>query len=289
MNIFIENKYKTLYFKIIEQYKAYELDDKEYVEIHHIIPHSFYLKSGTKNAILEGDPDSINNLIALPPRVHFICHLLLTKMVYNGPLKYKVDKALSMLMNVKNIGAGRYIPNSRWYEYSRNQMKNSILDFWTEERKLEHSLKISEYWKKLLADPILSAQTSRRRSEAGKHKIWTNKAIENRMNNCLKAAANRIGKPWNENRRKAYENNQYTQTKESNDKRSAKLIGRRTSIGTTKTAIFLNPNNEIISISPLNKIRKECNITNLMFRRLLDKTISDYKGWRLIEVIKGDK
>jgi len=65
--IFIDNKYTRWYYNIINCAKARTLD--VYTEKHHIIPKSC------------GGNNSKENLVKLIPKEHFICHLLLTKMV----------------------------------------------------------------------------------------------------------------------------------------------------------------------------------------------------------------
>lgn len=76
--IFINNKYTTTYYNIIEKAKARNLTTKKeaknvlgYAERHHIIP-----------KCLGGD-NSKTNLIFLSGREHFICHWLLVKMTTN--------------------------------------------------------------------------------------------------------------------------------------------------------------------------------------------------------------
>ena len=80
MNIgqmFRENKYTKWYFSIVDcAYKRSPLDC--YTENHHVIPKSI-------------QPN--NNLVALTPREHFICHWLLTKMT-EGEIRHKMIYAL---------------------------------------------------------------------------------------------------------------------------------------------------------------------------------------------------
>jgi len=67
--IFITNKYTNWYYNIITNAQARTLPKEIYVEKHHIIPKSL------------GGSDSIDNLVRLTAREHFICHWLLYKMV----------------------------------------------------------------------------------------------------------------------------------------------------------------------------------------------------------------
>lgn len=76
--------HQKIYNQIIEKYKQLNLkklkqDDKNYIylETHHIIPRC-----------VGGIED--NNLVNLPAREHFICHLLLTKIYKNTEFEYKL-------------------------------------------------------------------------------------------------------------------------------------------------------------------------------------------------------
>lgn len=73
--MFIQNKYTNTYFKIINRAKCRTLES--YSEQHHIIPKSL------------GGSNESDNLVKLTAREHFICHLLLIKMVATD-VKYKM-------------------------------------------------------------------------------------------------------------------------------------------------------------------------------------------------------
>jgi endogenous inhibitor of DNA gyrase (YacG/DUF329 family) len=66
INMFNDNKYTKWYDSIIDN--AQKRDLNGYCERHHIIPRSL------------GGSDEPDNLVALTPKEHFVCHLLLTKM-----------------------------------------------------------------------------------------------------------------------------------------------------------------------------------------------------------------
>lgn len=73
---FLQNKYTKCYLDIIRTRTALKRrrlkrDHPQYVyyEMHHIIPRSL------------GGDNRVDNLVLLTPKEHFICHLLLTKMV----------------------------------------------------------------------------------------------------------------------------------------------------------------------------------------------------------------
>lgn len=76
-----------------------------YIEKHHIIPKSM------------GGSNSKSNLVELTPKEHYVCHLLLTKMV-TGEFQRKMWYAHYMMMRGKN----RYKPNSRMYEIAKQNM-----------------------------------------------------------------------------------------------------------------------------------------------------------------------
>lgn len=98
--MFLENKYAKWYYAIVAQAQARTVEG--YTECHHIIPKSL------------GGVDLDSNLVDLTAREHFICHLLLTKMV-TGADKYKMSKAASMMVNRVGPGQHRYKITNRIY------------------------------------------------------------------------------------------------------------------------------------------------------------------------------
>jgi len=185
--IFINNKYTNWYNLIINKAKNRTLTG--YTEKHHIIPSSL---GGTNNK---------ENLVSLTAREHFVCHLLLTKMT-TGNAKYKMNFALHMLSNAKNIGEGRYIPSSRMYEYAKKCFKESLNKYWTPEQRL------------IRAEKTRLSSTGRMHKpgsiEKMKNKIWSEKALQNRLNNCLKSAKARKGSKWTDEKREQMFNSYVT-------------------------------------------------------------------------------
>lgn len=108
MTLFLNNKYTTIYYQIIDRAKARVLES--YKERHHIIPKSL---GGTNNT---------DNLVELTAREHFICHLLLTKMV-NGPSKRSMCYAVWQMTHIK--GRERYKPSSRMYNMLRKKLSKT--------------------------------------------------------------------------------------------------------------------------------------------------------------------
>lgn len=117
-----------MYFQIISNRQTSPLLLKEYGEHHHILPKSL------------GGLDHNNNIVKLSAREHFICHLLLTKMV-NGQSLYKMKTAFIAMSNFQNRWHHRY--NSRLFEKSKQGLIFTI----------EHRNKISEAARRQFANP----------------------------------------------------------------------------------------------------------------------------------------
>ena len=86
--MFLNNKYTKWYYQIIENALT-RININEYTEKHHIIPRSL------------GGLDDINNIIRLTGKEHFICHWLLTKMISNPLLVYKMTAAFWYMNNTR--------------------------------------------------------------------------------------------------------------------------------------------------------------------------------------------
>ena len=99
--MFIDNKYTKWYNNIIDFSKDRVITG--YTENHHIIPKSF------------GGTDIKSNIATLTAREHFICHLLLTKMV-DGTQQRKAIHAAWAMGNLKGPGQQRYKISSKIYE-----------------------------------------------------------------------------------------------------------------------------------------------------------------------------
>lgn len=101
--MFIQNKYSTWYFNLVEKAKQ-RSKPTEYTEVHHIIPKSM------------GGTNAKNNLITLTCKEHFIAHLLLTK-ITDGINLHKAFCALSVLIKTRNNT--KDYKNSRLYEAAK--------------------------------------------------------------------------------------------------------------------------------------------------------------------------
>jgi len=109
--MYLVNKYSKWYYQIINAAQQRKLFKEEYKERHHIIPKSL------------GGSNSKENLIDLTAREHFVCHLLLTRML-TGKEKAKMIHAVNQLMSQKNQHQfDRYVPNSRIYEMIKTKLQ----------------------------------------------------------------------------------------------------------------------------------------------------------------------
>ena len=104
--IFLDNKYTSCYYSIVNRAKSRIIANGTYVEKHHIIPQSL------------GGDNSTTNLAILTAREHFICHILLTKMTV-GRSKYSMIHAAIGMKRARNYQK-RYI-NSRLYEIIKKE------------------------------------------------------------------------------------------------------------------------------------------------------------------------
>jgi len=102
----LENKYKKIYYQIINNALSESRNKKDfYYERHHILPKSM------------GGSDDKSNLVLLTAREHYVCHKLLTKFTV-GDDKRKMFCAF-WAFNRKSKNQQRFALNSRDYEYAR--------------------------------------------------------------------------------------------------------------------------------------------------------------------------
>lgn len=104
--IFTDNKYTKIYFSIISKAIAANRRKHEgtYLENHHIIPASL------------GGSNSKHNMVLLTGREHFICHMLLPKMVETKKHIESMYHALGHMLWSKNNLQQRYKVNSNLYD-----------------------------------------------------------------------------------------------------------------------------------------------------------------------------
>lgn len=126
--IFIDNKYTHWYYSIITSAKS--RNPTGYTEEHHIIPKS-----------LSGSNDP-SNLVSLTAREHFICHMLLPKMV-DGKHRQKMVYALWAMSTLKKDCQDRYNITSAQYESARQKYSeyfsknNPMLDPAIQQKRVE--------------------------------------------------------------------------------------------------------------------------------------------------------
>ncbi len=113
-NGFLDNKYTKCYYRLIE--KAQQTKYNDYTEKHHIIPRSL---RGTNTK---------ENLVILSAREHFICHLLLCKMVEKDSKEYhKMINAFMMMLSTTLKLIGR--SNSTKYScFKQEYIKHKSLE-----------------------------------------------------------------------------------------------------------------------------------------------------------------
>lgn len=93
--MFLENKYTKWYFQIIAN-----PDVSGYTEKHHIIPRCM------------GGSNNESNLARISARQHFVCHLLLPKMVVSPLFRSKMSYAMKCMLLQRTSDGKRYIPKS---------------------------------------------------------------------------------------------------------------------------------------------------------------------------------
>jgi hypothetical protein len=95
--MFLDNKYTKWYNAIIVRANTRTLEAGIYFETHHIIPKCL------------GGSECKANLVALTPKEHFICHLLLYRMVDDKVMRGKLLYAALCMCRTKNKGQGERI------------------------------------------------------------------------------------------------------------------------------------------------------------------------------------
>jgi hypothetical protein len=190
--LFENNKYSRWYNSIVDNAKNRTVL-LDYSEKHHIVPKSI---GGTNNK---------ENLVCLTAKEHFVCHLLLTKMLI-GPAKQKMIYAFWQLSNQTNIHQHRHKSSGRMYtlarkmfseQHSANMKQNH--PFLKEENRKKHQLGVDRRG----PTAVKGIKRSEETKEKLRNKIWSNKAIESRLKNCLENANNRKGSTWTDTHRQS--------------------------------------------------------------------------------------
>lgn len=193
--MYLQNKYTKWYFNIIDNAKSRKTSEGLYFEQHHIIPKSI------------GGSNLPNNLVNLFPKEHFICHLLLTKMVDGINRRKMWYASYMMIVGIKRVD--RYKPTARSYQIVRNNLVKASKErpgtnlgkIMSEEQKLKisnslkgkHTQPKSEEHKEKLKKPK-SAETRKKMSESKKGKSFGYKHSEETKEKIGKSNTGKTGK-----------------------------------------------------------------------------------------------
>jgi hypothetical protein len=123
--MFIENKYTSIYYQIIENARNKSILTDDYKERHHVVPKSL------------GGSNDPSNLVELTAREHFICHRLLVKMT-TGDNKRKMAWAVRRMLTGINNYHKRHLPNSKKYEHIRIHTNREIQGWFHSEETKKH-------------------------------------------------------------------------------------------------------------------------------------------------------
>ena len=231
--MYLENKYSRWYSNIIERARTRSLPNNLYTETHHIIPESFYINRTRKGPLgwIDGDPEATDNKVDLTAREHFLCHVLLTKML-TGTAKAKMINALWAMTKLKTIDQKRYKITGRTYQTIKTIWSTREISEETRQKISEGNKgkkmpddfkqKLDKYWtnenRKIHAEKIRKVTKGKKLSEETKEKLrnktWTDKALQSRQDNCLKNAAARKDKPWSDTMRTSREDTYYNKNKD---------------------------------------------------------------------------
>ena len=158
-DIYLNNKYTKLYYKIIDRASTRILDPSVYSEKHHVIPECFFINRKRKGPLgwLQGDPDDPKNIVSLTAKEHYICHVLLTKMT-EGKGKSKMWIGLRWILIGKSKNHNRnYKITSKIYE----KVKIECANIFSNNAKIQHTGKTRSQETK---DKISNALTGKKKS-----------------------------------------------------------------------------------------------------------------------------
>lgn len=111
--MYLDNKYTNWYYMIINGALDRALSKEIYTEKHHIIPKSL------------GGGNSKSNLVTLTAKEHFVCHLLLTKMLV-GREKAFMEFAHQRMCYGKP-GTNRYTPSAYKSRIARSDEQKKLI------------------------------------------------------------------------------------------------------------------------------------------------------------------
>lgn len=157
--MYLDNKYTTWYFNIINKSKTRILDG--YFEIHHILPKCL------------GGKNNSENLVKLTAREHFICHLLLTKMTTGANKAKMVHAASSYVYWTTKKHNRNFTVNSRTIQYLKETRQQHLT---YEMSKPENMKRSRDAAKALWANPEHKLKQSHLRK-----KLWQDMDYLNKM------------------------------------------------------------------------------------------------------------
>lgn len=104
----IDNKYRKIYNSLINNavLQNRERTKDTVYEKHHIVPRAL------------GGDNSLDNLVLLTPKEHYICHHLLTKFTA-GPARHKMMLAYKMMLRSSKSNVRDFVITARMYERAK--------------------------------------------------------------------------------------------------------------------------------------------------------------------------
>ena len=198
----LKNKYSKWYFSIIDSAVIRNLNKKSsntYGEMHHIVPNSILKQKRNEGVVF------------LTPKEHFICHVLLTKMLV-GQNKCKMMFALISMKMKTDKTKNRYI-NSRLYNFARSEYSTYKKEQWKDDTYRAHmSKKLSEthwdssgdknpmYGKLGILSPHYGKEKTKEHKDKIKNALLGSKYTKERcVNMSLNCPKNSLGKKWYHN------------------------------------------------------------------------------------------
>lgn len=168
--MFKTNKYTKYYFNIITNAKNQVRTKKDsHYENHHIIPKSM------------GGSNTKNNLVLLTAREHFICHMLLIRMVSTKDVYRMVNAIRRFKAKAKTSKEFENIRRSISI-FSKGEMNPSFGKIWIHNKNTKDILYVkSEEFKKLDQDIYIKGLPHQR--GGNKNTFWINNGMEESMIN----------------------------------------------------------------------------------------------------------
>lgn len=189
--MYLDNKYTRTYYSIINRAINRNFKSRKeakavlgYVERHHIIPRSI------------GGSNIKSNLVYLPAREHFICHLLLVKMVM-GDDQSSMIFAIQNFKNRKKNKFNEYKIGSRTYEIIKKLASAEMSKLHKGKPSWNKGLPQSEFSNRKRSATLKGREhSSEHRRKNAEARIGVKRQYsEEGIKNIIKAANLRKGKP----------------------------------------------------------------------------------------------